>query len=342
MADALDNFCEMICSEYLNLDNILPEELAGLFVGHSGLSKNPALAELDSVLHRYGVKEITALDLKAGKLKGHHFSYKEQDYTVMYEKDLWKGSIEHVMMHELYEIIAERSEKYCPGYKVLPLPKTCTKANRFAAATLMQPDIFSPAFIESGLDIIQLHHRFGKAYSSVAIRAIEVVNAINQALPDAQQYHFIIAVYQRGLKKYFKQRGFYSRYNFNVEWSVRTQGIRLGNRGVRWQDGGKAKLPNYRAPRYPWHLMPKRGDLALPNSVVSKVIRTGKSCYVEKVTGFDFWGFNDLALIARPVRWCGKVAKVILVGVRTKDKKLLEPQLQKLNLLKICESYQEI
>ena len=122
MVSQLDDLCQMIRSNYGSLEAISPGDLAGVFVSHSGLSSNPSFIELHSVLHRYGVAEITAADLSAGKMKGHHFSYKGQAYTVLYERDLWTGSIEHVMLHELYEIIAERCEKWCHGYKALPVP----------------------------------------------------------------------------------------------------------------------------------------------------------------------------------------------------------------------------
>jgi len=94
MVGQLDDFCEMIRSNYGSPDAISPGDLAGVFVSHSGLSSSPSFMELHSILRRYGVAEITAADLRAGRLKGHHFSYKDQEYTVLFEENLWTGSVE--------------------------------------------------------------------------------------------------------------------------------------------------------------------------------------------------------------------------------------------------------
>lgn len=50
---------------------------------------------------------------------------------------------------------------------------------------------------------------------------------------------------------------------------------------------------------------------------------------------FDLLGTNDMALLARPVYWYGKLAKVILVGVRQKDCHLLHKQVEGLPRLDI-------
>jgi hypothetical protein len=104
MTGHLDEFCQMIKARYGNPANVAPGDLAKDIVVHSGLSSYPSFLELHNILKQYGVGEITAADLRAGKLKGHHFSYKKEKYTVLFEKGLWMGSIEHVMLHELYEI----------------------------------------------------------------------------------------------------------------------------------------------------------------------------------------------------------------------------------------------
>jgi hypothetical protein len=342
MVSQLDDFCELIRSNYGSPEAISPGDLAGVFVSHSGLSSSPSFMELHSVLQRYDVSEITAADLTAGKMKGHHFSYKEQAYTVMYEKDLWTGSIEHVMLHELYEIISERSEKWCPGYRALPVPQICSKANSFAAAALMQPGIFLQALFDSGLDAVQLHHRFGRAYSSVAIRAVDVLNTQNKELSLAEQIDLMIAIYERREQGEPNEWGFCTPEKFEVKYFVRTKGIKLGTKGGNWLQGGRVRGPNYRAPRYPYHLIPKLGDAVPSKSVVHDVIGTVKCHYVERVTGFDFWGLNDLTFTAQPVKWYGNLAKVVLVGVRHKNSRLLDAQLNSLHPIRIQQSYQVI
>ncbi len=342
MASQLDDFCQLIQSNHGNLEAISPGDLAGVFVSHSGLSSSPGFMELHSVLHKYGVAEITAADLSAGKMKGHHFSYKGQAYTVMYEKDLWTGSVEHVMLHELYEIIAERCEKCCPGYNAPSVPHICPAANQFAAAALMQTDIFLKALFDSGFDTVQLHHRFWRAYSSVAIRAVDVLNQWNKELGQEQKIDLMVMIYERMEQGEPDEWGFCTPEKFEVRYSVRTKGIKLGTKGGVWLPGGRLRGPNYRAPRYPWHLIPKSGDAVLPNSIVCEVINTVQCHCVQRVTGFDLWGLNDLTFIAKPVLWFGKLAKVVLVGVRYKDKGMLNTQLKHIVPVIVDESYQVI
>ena len=78
MAGQLDEFCRMVKAEKGDPTAISPEDLAKVFVSHSGLSSSPSLMELHAVLHKYGVAEITAVDMSSGKLKGHHFSYRDK------------------------------------------------------------------------------------------------------------------------------------------------------------------------------------------------------------------------------------------------------------------------
>ncbi|MCL0057739.1 hypothetical protein M1N05_01535 [Dehalococcoidales bacterium] len=342
MAGRLDDFCQMIRSEYGSPAGITPGDLAKVFVSHSGLSNAPSFIELHSVLRQYGVGEITAADLSTGKLKGHHFSYKGREYTVQYEKGLWMGSIEHVMMHELYEIIAEQSERWCASYRALPIPQICAQANRFAAAALMQAEVFLRALFESGFDTVELHHRFWKAYSSVAIRAVEVLNERNKELPNDEKIDLMVMIYERMEEGEPNAWGLCTPDKFQIRYSPRTKGIRLGTKGGVWLAGGRLRGPNYRAPRYPWHLIPKYGDEVTPNSLAFEVINTGRCHCLKKATGFDLWGFNDLTFVAQPVRWFGKLAKVILVGVRFKDRQLLDAQLNGLCPVMIDESYQLI
>ena len=343
MAGQLDEFCNLISTKYGSPANVAPGDLAKDFVTHSGLSSYPSFMEIHSVLKQYGVDEITGADLKAGKLKGHHFSYRRQGYQVHYEKDLWTGTIEHVMLHELCEIIAERCQDWCSGYEVLPVPQICFLANSFAASALMQPEVLFDSLFETGFDIVQLHHRFYKAYSSVGMRAVEVINEKNKEKSPEDRLDLIVIIYERTEDGDPRTWSFCTPEKFAVRYSPRTKGIRLGTKGGVWLPGGRLRGPNYRAPRYPWHLIPKKGDSVKPNSLAMEVVTTGGCCCLQKASGFDLWGLNDLVFIAQPVNWFGRLAKVVLVGVRYKDSQLLKAQKDSLKkITMIEESYQVI
>ena len=206
----------------------------------------------------------------------------------------------------------------------------------------MQTGVFLEALFESGFDTAQLHHRFWRAYSSVAIRAVDVLNERNNELTQDKKIDLMVMIYERMEQGEPNEWGFCTPDKFEVRYSLRTKGIKLGTRGGVWLPGGRLRGPNYRAPRYPWHLIPKSGDAVLPNSVVYEVVSTARCHCLERVTGFDLWGLNDLTFVAQPVHWFGKLAKVILVGVRYKDRELLDTQLKNLYPVRIDESYQVI
>ncbi len=96
------------------------------------------------------------------------------------------------------------------------------------------------------------------------------------------------------------------------------------------------------APSYPRHLFPKKGDLVSPGSIVETVRQTRQPVFLRKVTGFDFWGLNDLTVLARPVLWYGELAKVILLMLGHEHGALVQPQLDSLNPTVIPISYQMI
>ncbi|GBD11795.1 hypothetical protein HRbin23_01474 [bacterium HR23] len=80
----------------------------------------------------------------------------------------------------------------------------------------------------------------------------------------------------------------------------------------------------------------------LQGSAAEYVVRTGRPLLVERVRGFDFWGYNDLVALARPVRWYGRLAKVLLLVLRYDDRHLLEAQLTDPAADVRSESYQII
>ena len=153
-----------------------PEQLAAAFVDYFGLSARPTLEELTDLAERAGFGKVQ--DGKMEGLKGAHLGQPGGEYHIYHREDLWEGSKVHTVLHELYEITLERmAEIHSPGMPVPsgPNPVVCQQAERFAAAALMQPDIFLPYAQASGLDVVALHDVFGRAYSSAALRLAEVV-----------------------------------------------------------------------------------------------------------------------------------------------------------------------
>ena len=64
----------------------------------------------------------------------------------------------------------------------------------------------------------------------------------------------------------------------------------------------------------------------------------GATGAVVTTTYFDLLGNNEMALLARPVNWYGRIAKVILVMVHRRDSYLLKKQVASLENLKVVQS----
>ena len=81
------------------------------------------------------------------------------------------------MLHELYEIVRERVHDLYPSVGKPQGKSLCRQADRFAAATLMQPEVFSMFAEKSRLDVVALQRMYGRAYSSLALRLVEVMQS---------------------------------------------------------------------------------------------------------------------------------------------------------------------
>ena len=106
-------------------------------------------------------------------MKGVHFGAPRGEYDIYYRDDLWDGAKAHTVLHEAYEII---HETLCALHSDDPPERrVCREADRFAAAVLMPPEIFSAYALASGLDVVALQGMFQCSYASVAMRLAEVM-----------------------------------------------------------------------------------------------------------------------------------------------------------------------
>lgn len=118
---------------------------------------------------------------------------------------------------------------------------------------------------------------------------------------------------------------------FRVAVAVRTRGLAVVPR-----------KHHHRPFAFPGHLVPRRHAPILEGSAAWRVLRSGRPVHVERVTGYDMWGFQDLAVTAKPVRWHGKLAKVVLVAVPHRDRSVLVPQLVQGPVGRVARAYQVI
>ncbi len=288
----LGGFCRDLLDDDPYGQAVDPEGLAGRFVDYFGLSARPSLEELTALAQRAGFG--TVQDGKMDGLKGAHFGQPGGEYHIYHRDDLWEGSKAHTVLHELYEITLERmAEIHSPGMPVPsgPNPMICQQAERFAAAALMQPDIFLPYAQASGLDVVALHDVFGCAYSSAALRLAEVV----------RDPPLLVVLYER--EERGDPAGWTEPAVLRARVVKRTEGF--GARPSRLICGSRGGMP--------------RKDKALPaGSLAERAAHSGEMEFAEG---------DGLAVAARPVLWKGRLAKVIVVAVPWERRSVLEPQL---------------
>jgi hypothetical protein len=181
----------------------------------------------------------------------------------------------------------------------------------------MQRDVFTTSILETGLDICALRRYFdffNRSYSSVAIRIKELLKP--PLVADAVD--FLIAVYERQSEGKSEEWSFdCCSEDFCAKCVVKTPGIKLSKRKRR---------ANFRAYLFPRRLFPVRGEKPALGFIVDEVIKQNQPVYYENAM-FDLLGNNTLVLLARPIHWYGRLAKVILVAVRKKDSYLLQKQI---------------
>ena len=291
MTGTLDDFCDGLMGDDEPMMRLEPEGFAAEFAAFFNLSGRPALAELAYTYEQAGIGKVSSAKLP-GDLRGIHYPLPDGSRAVLYQEGQWEASSEYTVLHEGYEIVYETLWLRCHGEA--PVQRVCPEADRFAAAVLMRPDTFAAYALASGLDVVALKNVFRCSYSAVAIRFGEVMG----------RQPLLAVLYER------KGQG------DPVSWALptklgdlrvtvvkRTAGIgaprsRLLN---GWRDG-----------------IPRKGKTLSAGSLAEEAARTGRREYAEG---------NGIAVVANPVLWKGRLAKVIVVAVPLEHRGVLEPQL---------------
>ena len=168
--------------------------------------------------------------------------------------------------------------------------KVCGEGDRFAAAVLMQPAVFLVMARASGLDVLALQRMYRCSYASVAIRLAEVV----------RYPPFMVVLYENG------ERG--DPAGWKEPASLRATVVRR-TRGMN--------IPSWSLVRGARGNVPRRGMPPTPPSLAYRSIRSGVAEFAED---------GRHALIARPVHWKDRLAKVAVVAVPARHASLLEHQ----------------
>ena len=288
MTVTLDDFCRDLLDNELFRDTLDSERMAAAFADCFGLSGRPTLAGLTALLRDAGFGTVSARPLDG--LKGVHFGAPRGEYDIYYREDLWDGAKAHTVLHEAYEII---HETLCALHSDDPPERSvCREADRFAAAVLMPPETFAAYALASGLDVVALQGVFQCSYASVAMRVAEVM----------RQQPLAVLLYER------KDKGDPSSWSAQINFESfkatvvkRTPGF--GPPGSHLLCGWGGGVP--------------RPGKALPSDSLAGWAAQSRHPEYDENGAF--------ALVATPVLWKGKLAKVVVVAVPYMDRAILRP-----------------
>ena len=313
----LDEFCHLLMNGGTP-GRLLPTDVAREFVDFFGLSAFPRMDEIKALLNRAGVGAVV-YSRDTGGLRGYHTGTKNGRYLIKCDASDSNVAQEHTVLHETYEIIRERLRDLHPRVGLLQGKSLCRQADRFAAAALMQPDVFSLFAETAGFDVVALQRTYARAYSSLTIRLAEVMR--HQPL--------LAVLYER------REEGDPHLWAsdpvpevFRATVVARTSGFRLRTQ--------KRPLSCLRG------LLPRRGGPPAQCSVAERVVLTRRPVYVERVSGYDLWRTDDVTVAARPVNWHGRLAKIAVVAVPYRDRSVLAPQLAHASFERIPYAHQVI
>ena len=292
MTVTLDDFCRDLLDDELFRERLDPERLAAAFTDFFHLSARPTVMELADLLRDAGFGTVSGRELDG--LKGVHFGAPRGEYDIYYREDLWDGAKAHTVLHEAYEII---HETLCALHSDDPPERSvCREADRFAAAVLMPPEIFSAYALASGLDVVALQGMFQCSYASVALRMAEVM----------RRQPLAVLLYER------KDKGDPAGWPDPV--SPESLKATVVKRTAGFGPPSSPLICGWRGG------LPRPGKAMPSGSLAEQAVRSGRPEYAEE---------DGIAIAARPVLWKGRVAKVGVVAVPYGDRAVLAPQLRR-------------
>ena len=279
MTRTLEEFCDALMADDHPVERLEPEEFAAEFSAFFGLSGRPTLDELADVFERTGIGKVSPAKLP-GALRGIHYTLCDESYAIHYQEGQWEGSSEYTLLHEAYEIVHETLGKR--GREQPSKRKVCLAADRFAAAVLMPADIFDAYALASGLDVVALHGVFRCSYAAAAIRLGEVMD----------RQPLFVTLYER------------DEAGDPADWPKETEPHALRAKVVTWTAG-------FTPPASPLLCgslggVPHRRKPLPSGSLAEQAVQSGRPEYAEE---------DGIAVVAKPVMWKGRVAKVAVVAV---------------------------
>jgi hypothetical protein len=244
---------------------------------------------------------INLSSLEGGKLpknlRGYHDVFKGKR-NIYYREDDTISGIENTILHEFREMIEPVFAESCPTYEPLRTIALHLAANSFATAVLLPRNEFEQKVYETGFDVIALSGIYSKSCSQVLLRMGEVLHG---------RIFFYAALYEKG-------------DSAESDWRV-----------TYWTGSYNEDCPEanvYGTDR----LFPRKGHQVTPGSPVDRVIKTGRTHFIEHIALVEDTEDSGLTAIAQPLALPGaQPSKVALIMMLKSDGQMLEPQVKKTN-----------
>jgi len=307
----LEEFCDRIAHHYSGKPQVAPEELAQDFSTSFRINLPITLDDQLVLAKRLGIRQVRFVPLsdEVGGLNARVGDV----YAIRINELNHRVRQEHTLFHEVFELIQHRLEEVMHSYRRYSKLDLERAADEFASNVFMPSESFLKDAFEKGLDVIELQTKYKRAYSSILIRTARTLQ--KSGIP------FVGLLYE----------------------DVDYENVREAKR--RMKDPIESRIPLEMSLRYRWttlalsprqnpvlaSYLPTKGDMVIPGTLARLAFEHRGPVLIERATGFDFFGMDDLTMLIRPVIWDrSAIAKVIITAVRYEQRRLLQPQLSKI------------
>ena len=303
----LHRFCQHVVDKYGSPEQASEDDKAGEFRAFYLPGRQINLKTLKSVASACGIR-LNGLEEKGlpANLRGYHDVY-NGNKNIYYRRGDSLSGIENTILHEFREMIEPVFAEVCPDYEPLRTLAVHMAANRFASSVLLPRESFAAKVYHSGLDVIALSSFYHKSCAQVLLRMGEVLRG---------KLCFYAALYEHSKE--------------TDGWSV---AYWTGSRNEECPEANVSGLFGF---------IPKKGHPPQDDSLVDRVIKTGKPHMVRHITLIDEVEDDGLTAIAQPLLMDGALSKVPLMVLLESESDKLNPQVKRIKPVIIEEFYKHL
>jgi len=299
----LRSFCYYLVQKYGSPDSASEEQKGDDFRRYYLNNLPPSIKALRTVARCCGL-DLDSSDQMPENLRGYNQVVNGKNNIIIKDGDTVSG-MQNTILHEIREIMEGVFPSLCPDYKPLKTSAKHYAANKFAAAVLLPEENFTRKIYKTGFDVIELANSYSKSCSQVLLRIGEVLQG-----------------------KLFFYAGMYEP-NAEGKWRVTYW---TGSSNHIDAEANVSGLENF---------FPRKNNTVAPGSLVDMTIREAKPHFVEQITLLDDTD-DGLVAIANPLMIQDSPTKVVLTVLLSNNKRLLLPQIERINPIVVENFHQHL